>query len=176
MKILLHNLSNSNKMLRRHTIGLLFVLVMLTVTNILSGQKFISSSNSHDNLNTGLPGNSARQLEYAYIAGINENYNIGSHQDYEISLLTGIEDRNMNLLLAIYPDQLKDCLVLKTEDFKNHNFSFLLYDVEGHLLKFRKVESTETRFSLLAQSPGTYFLKVTDGKVKWETFKIIKNQ
>ena len=107
------------------------------------------------------------------------NYSIvqGLQQPYEISVVSGIGEKEAGISLAasVYPNPSVDKFTLKVETGKWTNLTYVLYDVNGKLLSQNKVESEETQIEVAHLASAQYFLKVSDGIKEIKTFKIIKS-
>ncbi len=104
----------------------------------------------------------------------------GVQQPFEISTVSGIEVKRIQLECSIYPNPTTNFLRLKLQDYNAENLSFQLYDISGQQLINKKVVGNDTEISLFGQKPGTYFLKVVqpqgaNNQLEIKVFKIIKN-
>src|SRR5690606_24040659 len=84
----------------------------------------------------------------------------GVQQPYEISIVTGIETPDMNLLVLAYPNPATDYLILEMQDFEFSNLNFQLYDVIGKILQNQRITDNQTRIVMSNLMSGMYFLKV----------------
>ncbi len=116
------------------------------------------------------------QVVYNTNTGLNGSVFHGVQQPFEISVVTGIqntEDIILECLVFPNPTRGQVKLVFRTKDFEILRFQ--LFDMNGILLRDRKIEGEETEILMDSLSPSTYFLKVLSGNKELKTFKIIKN-
>ena len=116
------------------------------------------------------------QITYNTISGTNGTMAQGIQQPYEISVVTAIENaREIILICAVYPNPTRGIIKLIVESFDHENLRFQLYDINGVLLRDKKVESRETEISMNNLSSSIYFLKVIFNNKEVKVFKIVKN-
>jgi hypothetical protein len=116
------------------------------------------------------------QIAYTYNNGTNGNVAQGIQQPYEIFVITGIQEtKGMSLQCLVYPNPVTDNLILKIENNEFSKLSFSLFDVNGKLLDNKKVAGKETSINMNSLVSSTYFLKVFNGNIEIQTFKIVKN-
>ena len=114
------------------------------------------------------------QTVYTTITGNNGTVVQGVQQPYEISVVNGLEELNINLNVSTYPNPTNDFLILKIENYDKENLSYQLFDINGKLFENKKITNTETSITMNNLIPSTYYLKVIEGNKKLKTFKIIK--
>jgi hypothetical protein len=117
---------------------------------------------------------SVGQVVYTSALGSNGNIIQGVQQPYEISVSTGIENKNVNLSLSVYPNPATDYLKLQINNIDIVNCRYLLYDFKGNLIGDKKIEAAENVIIMQDISKGTYLLKVIQVNKELKTFKIIK--
>ena len=100
----------------------------------------------------------------------------GVQQPYEISVVTGFEYGDINIICSVYPNPVIDFLTLDVEFSELGNLYYQLYDINGKQLVSKKPTSNRTYIEMAKLAPATYFLKVTDHQKVVKVFKIIKNQ
>lgn len=118
---------------------------------------------------------SVGQVVYTTNTSSNGSVAQGVQQPYEISILSGIEDRQINLNMQAYPNPTTDYLTLNVDNFQLSTLSFRLYDITGKLIENKKITSTIETICLENLPSAAYFLKVVNNNKEVKTFKIIKN-
>jgi len=159
------------------------LLLSLGLTG-LQAQKVIPATGGEVSGGGGSVSYTIGQVVYTTNTGTNGSVAQGVQQPYEISMVTGIErTAKFKLELTVYPNPTVDHLILKIGDkaaIGPQMLSYRLYDINGRLLKNKKITSKETSIDMEKYRPATYFLEVTGTKSGGETinriatFKIIK--
>ncbi len=87
---------------------------------------------------------------------------------------TGITENNLQMSLDLYPNPVKDNLVIKISDVPSHgNLKFTLSNVVGQKVKQVSIHSKVTTLSLDNISKGIYFYQLQDEYNTLKTGKII---
>lgn len=107
--------------------------------------------------------------------GTNGSVAQGVQQPIEISAITRVESKRINLTISAYPNPTNDYLTLRIDGFEISNLSFQLYEINGKLIESKNIEGKETDIIMSNLLPETYFLKVIQDHKDVGTFKIIKN-
>lgn len=98
----------------------------------------------------------------------------GVQQPYEISIVLGTEDHQINLNIEAYPNPTTDYLILTIGNIDPLPLNFQLIDLNGKLIENKKITDT-TETIRMDNLPSTiYFLRVTNNNKEVKTFKIIK--
>ena len=113
------------------------------------------------------------QVVYTTTTGTNGSVAQGVQQPYEISVTTGINETAINLEMNVYPNPTTNYLTLKVE--KIESLTFQLIDIQGKIIKNKKVSATTSTINMEELPKAIYFLNVTDNNQVVKTFKIIKN-
>jgi hypothetical protein len=142
----------------------------------LQAQETIPATGGNASGSGGTVSYSVGQVVYTTNTGANGSVAQGVQQPFEISVLTGIEQTAINLVISAYPNPTTDFLQLKVESEKLKDLSFQLYNMQGKLLQNKKIEGNETSIVMSSLVPATYFVKVVQGNKEVKTFKIIKTQ
>ncbi len=155
---------------------LLTVIILIFGFNGLQAQETIPATGG-EATGTGSASYTVGQVVYTAYTGTNGNSIVqGVQQPFEISVVTGIpEAKEINLEILAYPNPTTDFLTISVKNFELSLLSFQLYDLNGKLLKNKKITSDKTKITTNDLAPATYFLKVTDNKKTIKSFKIIKN-
>jgi len=98
----------------------------------------------------------------------------GVQQPYEIFITTGIELTRINLHLNVFPNPTTNILNLTVENYENE-LSYQLFNIDGKMLKYEKIDSKETQIEMLDLLPASYFIRVIEKGQIVKSFKIIKN-
>jgi hypothetical protein len=152
--------------------------VFLLVTGItdLQAQETIPASGGDANGVGGSVSYTVGQLVYTSITGTENSMEQGVQQPYEISVIIGIDEGNVDYIeFNVYPNPVTDYLQLKVSEDRFENLSYQLYRSDGKLLQNKEIQSKETSVSMKDLTPGTYILKLAENRKAIKTFKIIKN-
>ena len=85
----------------------------------------------------------------------------GVQQPYEISEITGIEiDETINIQCSAYPNPVSDYLIISIEGVTDFDCIASLYNLNGKVLKIKKLKTQETTINVGNLKPGTYFIKI----------------
>ena len=95
-------------------------------------------------------------------------------QTYQIFSL-GINQSELNISLAVFPNPTYDNLNIEIKDFNNENLSYELFDIQAKLLATGLITSKQTQISLITLPPSAYFMHISQKNKKIQSFKIIKN-
>lgn len=116
---------------------------------------------------------SVGQVVYTTITGSNGSVAQGVQQPYEISIVLGVENHEVNLIQA-YPNPTIDYLTLNVGNSELSSLNFQLYDITGKLIENKKITSSIETIRMENLPSAIYFLKVTNNHKDVKTFKIIK--
>ena len=115
------------------------------------------------------------QIVYTTDTASNGSVAKGVQQPFEISVVTGIDETEINLFVSAYPNPTNDYIILKFNNFQPETFSFQLYDMNGKLIEYKRISGIETSIVMNKLANAAYFLKVISNNKEVKTFKIIKN-
>jgi len=96
-------------------------------------------------------------------------------QHANVSVLSGVDHPEINLLAEVYPNPTANNVTLKVDGISTDNLSFVLLDITGNVLQQSPVNNSSTTINLENLSNTTFLLKVFRKKQELKTFKIIKN-
>ena len=113
------------------------------------------------------------QVAYTYESGPNGNSNQGVQQPYEIYAV-GINEEDIAISLAAFPNPTTDILTLKFDEFNSQNASFQLANQAGKIIQEKKISNVSTSLDLSKEVSGIYFLRINADSKNIKTFKIIK--
>ncbi len=117
---------------------------------------------------------SVGQPFYITYTGANGTVAQGVQQTYQIFSL-GINQSELNISLAVFPNPTYDNLNIEIKDFNNENLSYELFDIQAKLLAKGLITSKQTQISLITLPPSAYFMHISQKNKKIHSFKIIKN-
>ncbi|GAL83596.1 hypothetical protein MED152_00070 [Sporocytophaga myxococcoides] len=92
-----------------------------------------------------------------------------------VSVVSGLDHPEINLLAEVYPNPTANNVTLKVDGISTDHLSFVLLDITGNVLQQSSVINSTTTINLENLSNTTYLLKVFRKKHELKTFKIIKN-
>ena len=112
-----------------------------------------------------------------YIKNTNPNTSVlqGVQQPYEIQTILNLQNSNILLYLAVFPNPIIDKVILKVQNQNFDHLNFGLYDINGRLILKNRIESETTSIDMQQYSKAVYFLKIFNFATEVKTFKIIKN-
>lgn len=162
-------------------LGVATLLIFIFSFSLASAQETISTAGGNASGKGGTASYSVGQLMYQTHVATSGSVAQGVQQAYEISIVTGIEQTDINLTISVYPNPTTDYLTLEVKNFELSALSFHLYDMSGKLLQNEKITGNQTSIVMSNLVPAIYFVKVVNmqGAVSQQevkTFKIIKNQ
>jgi hypothetical protein len=156
------------------TIVVSFSVLFFGITNLLA-QQGTSASGADASGSGGTASYTIGQTDYSTASGSGGIITQGIQQPYEIFIVTGIEEKSIDLTASVYPNPTTDFVLLKVENSISANFTFQLYDIQGKILLNKKVENNQTSISMADLANAVYFIKVLNNNNEVKTFKIIKN-
>ena len=155
---------------------LLFVLFFTLGPNELFAQEANISAGGEATGNGGAVSFTVGQFAYQTINGTVGSLAEGLQQPYEISMVTGMRENDIQLKITAYPNPTSDYLILKIPGELAKDHKYILIDISGKTLDQQKIIANETEIEMGALDAGSYFITVLAGEQKVQTFKIIKNQ
>ena len=160
----------------------LYVVLMIGIgLKGLYAQETISASGGNVSGTGGSVSYSVGQVFYTTNTGTGGSISQGVQQPYEISVVTSIEEgKGISLQCSVYPNPAASFLIVHFEGEVKTNYKANLFDINGHLLSSRDIESNDTRIDMSNLAIATYLLKIVQTKNvasqrEIKTFKIIKN-
>ena len=153
---------------------ILSLLVFFLCLVIVQGQSTIPATGGNATGSGGTVSYTVGQVTYQTFAGTTGSVAQGVQQPYEISVVTAIENTEGIILeYKVYPNPAHGFIKLTIKPFDDGNFRYRLHDLNGILLREKKIESAETEISLESFTPSMYFLKVIKDNQEVKVFKII---
>jgi hypothetical protein len=155
--------------------------VVLAFCLVLFGVRALNAQENTDALG-GMgygPGGSVSysigQIDYETATGTGGTITEGLQQPYEILIISGIEDNNINLNLEVYPNPTTDLIVLSVDNVNTLNMYYTIYNIEGKLIEKQELGGSKTTITMKELSNGIYFIKVLQKNTELKVFKVIKN-
>ena len=118
---------------------------------------------------------SVGQVVYTTHTGSTGEVAQGVQQPYEISVVTGLEEKQISLNLQAYPNPTSDYLTLNVGNLELSNLNFQLFDLGGKIIESKIITNTTETFRMENLPNANYLLKVFNNDKEVKTFKIIKN-
>jgi hypothetical protein len=147
--------------------------VLLSLSSLYSQYNFTSGSGELKG-----PGGSASQsigqIAYTTYQSDSGRVNQGVIQPYQISVLSGEEVKDIQLIFKAFPNPVTNLLNLEIMKFENQELTYQLFDLNGRLLSSKKIQQSLTEILMEDLPPATYFLKVIDQNISLKIFKIVK--
>lgn len=126
---------------------------------------------------TGTNGNisyTIGQTIYTTNTGTSGSVAQGVQQPFEIQAVLGIENFNINLQMAVFPNPTTNWLQLDIKNYGFEKLNYQIFDINGKLVLENKISTETTTISMENLSTNIYLLKVLDNNKEVKTFKIIK--
>ena len=160
----------------RHKKTKLSIILMISLgLTELNAQEAVTASGGNASGSGGSANYSVGQIAYTTNVGSGGSIVQGIQQAFEIFIISGIDEKSINLICTVYPNPSTNYLTLRVESDNLQDIGFLLFDLNGKLLEIQKNVSNETFISMEKFPLGTYLLKVTNNNKEIKIFKIIKN-
>lgn len=98
----------------------------------------------------------------------------GVQTPYEISIITGAEEVQVDISVSVYPNPMTDVIQLTINEANFENYSCQVYNVQSKKIYAHEVDASVTKIDLSAFPPSTYYLKVMQNEQVAKTYKLIK--
>jgi hypothetical protein len=119
---------------------------------------------------------SVGQVDYIVVSDNATTIAQGLQQPYEISIITGLEEKRIELSSSVYPNPTANQVTLIVDNHEMTNMIYRLFDAQGKLIKQNRIIENQTVIQMNDFPPAVYFLKINTENTELKTFKIIKNQ
>jgi hypothetical protein len=150
-------------------------ILLLSLGLALQAQQTSTATGGSASGSGGTVTYSVGQVAYTTNQGANGTVAQGVQQPFEISVVTGNGNNNINLEIVAYPNPTTDFLTLNINNYDLTNFSYQLFDAGGKIIESRKITSVSETIRMGKLPGGIYFLRVINNNQTIKTFKIIKN-
>jgi hypothetical protein len=155
--------------------NLLLVFILFLSLKVVMAQEAIPASGGVATGNGGTVSYTAGQVVFTTNTGSSGSVAQGVQQPYEISVITGIDQfSNIKLTCSAFPNPTTDFLTLKIDGELHSHLIANICDINGKVIISKKIESSETTFSIGILVPSTYFLRLTNINQEIKSFKIVK--
>ena len=153
----------------------LLLLLFLSICGIYDAQQSIIPAGNNAQSGTGSVSYSVGQIFYEPQISGTGKVNPGVQQPYEIfSLATSENVVQSNI--SVYPNPVKDFLIVDFNSEKLENSSYQLFDATGKIIIQGNLENVKSQISASSLATGMYILRITNAGQIVKTFKIIKNK
>lgn len=154
-----------------------FSLVFLLVLGpaAIRAQQVKPASGGEASGTGGTSSYSIGQVIYTTLTGITGSVAQGVQQPFDISVITGFEEKGITLHYVVYPNPTANFLILEVENHKTEKLSYQLYDISGKLLESNKINTNKTTIDMSHLVAAVYLIRTMDGDKEIKTFRIIKN-
>ena len=155
---------------------LLVILALCFATSITNGQNTCSTCGGNGIGNGGTFSYTIGQLAYTLKGDANLSIMEGVQQPFEILIISGIENPEIELEMLVYPNPVLEKLKLQVNasELGHSKFIYQLYNLSGTLVKENEISSSLTTIDMSGLIASTYFLKVVKEKEALKAYKIIK--
>jgi len=154
---------------------LMGLMIILLNAGVSFGQKTLAASGGNAQGSGGTVSYTVGQTDYVFQSGSNGSINQGVQQPFEFYTV-GIDNHpNIELSCKVFPNPTVYSVTLQVEEFSFDGLYFMLFDMNGKLLKQENVNERDTQIFMDHLQPGNYLLNVVQHQNKIKTFKIIKN-
>lgn len=157
-----------------------FLLILFITGSRLSAQESILTSGGDAAGSEGSVSYSIGQAAYTIDSSNAGIITKGVQQPYELFSIGGIPDFSQLMpVLSVYPNPTNNIININIDaSVMNNlpNYSYMIFDINGNLIKSEILVDNETVVSLAGLAHATYFLKVFHGNLIVKNFKIIKTQ
>lgn len=101
--------------------------------------------------------------------------NAAGLQHAHVSVITGVNRPEINLVAEVYPNPTVNQVTLKVKNIALDDLNYVLLDISGNELQHQAVNSSSTSVYLTNLADSTFLLRVFNKKQEIKTFKIVKN-
>ncbi len=115
------------------------------------------------------------QMDYQVLSSMDGSVEEGLQHAYEISVVTGMENKDINLTAAVYPNPATEFVKLSVEGVDLSAMSYSMTDAVRKIIVEHAITDAQTTISLNGLACGAYYIKVSENSTAIKLFKIIKN-
>ena len=157
-----------------YSISAMLVLLLLSISGICGAQQTMIPAGNNAQSGKGSVSYSVGQIFYEPQLSATGKVNPGVQQPYEIFTLATNEN-TIQSAISVYPNPVKDFLVVDFNSEKLDHSTYQLFDVSGKVIAQGNLQSVKSQISASSLSTGMYILRITNAGKLVKTFKIIKN-
>ena len=147
-------------------------LILLAVMSI-SAQSALVGTGGEANGNGGSVSYSVGQIAVQSNSESSTSISEGVQQPYEIDVVGVDNYPGITLNAVVYPNPTSGNVQL-TIDNVQFEGEVKVFDANGKYLLSKQIEGETTQLDLSPYAPGTYYVKVCNGKDVMKTFKVVK--
>lgn len=115
------------------------------------------------------------QIDYISQTGTSGDINQGVQQPYEIYAINSVNEIGSEISLSVGPNPTLDKLILNSDQSKNEDLYYSLFDNNGKEIISTSKLLTSVEIDLTNYPVGMYQLVVSNNELSIKTFKIIKH-
>ena len=153
---------------------IIIALCLLGSPKMLQAQNTFSASGGNAIGQGGSVSYTIGQVVYLNISGTGGDILQGIQQPFEVTVITGSEDPEIQIGWSVYPNPAGEFITLMTGGYDFEKLHYQFYDINGNLLLKEKLSGDQAWITTGNFKAGTYFLVVSDNIKNLKTFKIIK--
>ena len=166
--------NNKIKFMQKYTYFFVFVLFLIA-SKTQAQQDVVASGGNASNTDGSSISYSVGQVFYTITLDSGVSIIQGLQQPYEISNFLGLDQVDINLSIAAYPNPTNNVLNLTVGNHDEKDLSYQLFDITGRFIENKKIESKETSIVMQNLNNSVYLLKIVQNNKDLKTFKIVKN-
>lgn len=150
---------------------LLLCFIVCTTSNLFA-QQTVSTAGNEATGSGGTVSFTVGQVDHSSDSSSTGTASQGVQQPYQISVVTGVEETNINILS--FPNPTNGNLNITLSKSSTESLTFELYNSVGILVKSGKILRLSTTVEMNDLSSAIYIMKIQSSKALIKTFKIIK--
>lgn len=158
-----------------HIFSSLLIVLFCISFNCFSQTAVVSNGGDAKNSNGSFSFSIGQSVTGATAKNSVGSMNIGIQQPVNISVILGLENKEIELDYSIYPNPTPSSLTLKCSRIYQVGIKYQLIDLQGKILKEGSASNLENKIELENFNPSTYILNVFESTRIIKSFKIIKN-
>lgn len=156
-----------------HVIFRSVFLFLVGISGFFAAQQVTLAAGSEAQSATGFVSYSVGQTTYENLQSASGKIDQGVQQPYEIYNL-GTNENAMQKKIKVYPNPVKDFLVIDFNSEKLVKAKYQLFDGSGKLILQGELKNVKNDINTSALSSGMYILSISSEGKTFKTFKIIK--
>ena len=115
------------------------------------------------------------QVSYSNEDSTSGSISGGVQQVYNIEIINGVEQNNINLNLTAYPNPTTENVWLRIDSEFDIPMSCVLIENSGKIVLESEISNIETEIIMRDLASGSYYLIVKEGQINIKIFKIQKS-
>ena len=113
------------------------------------------------------------QIDFITKTGTGGMLTEGVQQPYEITIVTGNDEKRINLSAVVFPNPTSDYVKLRIENM-DVMLHYALFNGNGRMIDKNRVINNPAKINMSSLNAGTYYFKVFSDEKILKIFKIIK--